>query len=358
MPWLPQTFLCPVRQFGIDPGDGKAGLEVGLPVVQAMLDSQPGLVVHHMQDPNQDRLMLQTMSYFRPKFGALPEAYRRFLTRWLAPGATLYVVACTQSWRVTRTSPRSVFQFGALGGATMEEYFNGGERVAAHLRRYRDPRSRWDPPPPDAQAPEAEWGFEESLLPELEALAREQGWRLVEIRFADPETLSFAAAAAYRAWYAAHDIRPTRLIVDNFVLMDPMRTIGLHAIPFWLVFNTEPSARSLARFLEQSPGFDEIHAMLFSNGMEGVGLVPIERWRQLVGQARVHGGFLGVDERRYPRDFATFIRFRADLARLAPWGEAPPPLSRDRFESLLAKEAAPLGITLSAKEAARRSRTG
>src|SRR5207244_1294602 len=168
-----------------------------------------------------------------------------------APGATLYVIACTQSWPVTRTSARSVFQFGAVGGATIDEYFNGSDRVRAYLQRYRVRHTRWHPPAPDDRAPEAEWGFEESLLPELADLARERGWRLIELRFDDPEILSFAAASIYRAWYAAHGVQPTRLILDNFVLMDPLRTIGLRAIPFWLVFNTEPSAASLARFLDQ-----------------------------------------------------------------------------------------------------------
>jgi len=77
-PWLPQTFMCPVRYVGIDPDDPRRGFEAGRPIVEAMLESQPNLSIHHMHDPNQDRLMLKTMSYYRLKHRRLPAAYRKF----------------------------------------------------------------------------------------------------------------------------------------------------------------------------------------------------------------------------------------------------------------------------------------
>jgi len=134
-PWLPQTFMCPVRHFGTDPDDPRLGFAAGRPIVEALLAAAPEMAVHHMHDPNQDRLMLQTMSYYRLKHRRLPPAYREALARRLPRGATLYIVNCTKRWPVTRTSARSVFQFGALGGATTEEYQKGGERVRAYLAR-------------------------------------------------------------------------------------------------------------------------------------------------------------------------------------------------------------------------------
>ncbi|WP_211230303.1 hypothetical protein [Inquilinus limosus] len=83
--------------------------------------------------------------------------------------------------------------------------------------------------------------------------------------------------------------------------------------------------------------------MLFSHGTEGVGVVGIDDWRRLLGRAR-KGRFLGVDEARYPRDFATFIRFHEALAELGMPFDLPPPLSPERFEALARRRGPALGI--------------
>jgi hypothetical protein len=86
VPWLPQTFLCPVRDIGSDPDDAEAGFARGKVVTETILAARPDISVHHMLDPNQDRLMLKMMSYFRLKYRKLPAAYREFLMRCLPRG--------------------------------------------------------------------------------------------------------------------------------------------------------------------------------------------------------------------------------------------------------------------------------
>ena len=54
--------------------------------------------LHHMHDPNQDRLMLGYITYFRPKFLRLPKAYRDFIVETLAPGGTLIITDCRLRW--------------------------------------------------------------------------------------------------------------------------------------------------------------------------------------------------------------------------------------------------------------------
>jgi hypothetical protein len=347
-PWLPQTFLCPIRRIGLDPDDPQRALAAGLPVAEALAAGNPDVSVHHMHDPNQDRLMLHTMAYYRLKFRRLPPAYRTLLERSLAPGATLYVVECGTSWPVTRTGERCSFQFGAVGGATLEEYFAGGPRLRAYFARYRVRRQRWEPPPPDAEAPEAEWGFEPALLADLAPLARARGWRLVRLRFRDPEDASLLAADLYRSWYRELGLDPSRLLVESFVLMAPLATLQQRLVPLWLVFNTEPSAATLCRFLGEGAAPEEIGLMLFSHGTEGVGVTPIETWRALLGRAGRRGLFLGVDEARYPRDFATFVRFHRDLRRLGDAQAPPPPLAVDRLEPWLRRHAAQRGVQIDA----------
>jgi len=345
VPWLPQTFLCPVRAPFSDPDDARRGFDEGRRIADAFLASDERIAVHQMQDPNQDRLMLASMRYFRLKYRALPLAYREFLLRQLPPGGTLYVNVCTRSWPVTRTSERSVFQFGATGGATEDEYLHGGPRVRDLLARYHSRWDRWHPPEPNAIVPEAEWGFDVALADDLARLARERNWRIVELRYREPEALSFVTARIIRQWYRDAGIDATRVVVDSFLLMDLLTTMRLHALPFWLLFGVEPSADALHRFLDEEGPFDAIDLMLFSHGTESIGLANIARWRALLARARREGRFVGVDTRRYPRDFATFARFGRALASRGP--QAPPParLAPSRFEALLREYGPAAGVS-------------
>src|SRR3546814_18527193 len=127
------------------------------------------------------------MTYIRGKALGLGPAYERFLGDVLEPGGTIVLVDCEQRGPTTRVGDRHLFQFGAVGGATVEELFHGGERVAAFLKRYGSDRRAWDPPEPDGDSPEAEWGFEPALRQDVERFARERGYRIVRLVFDKPE---------------------------------------------------------------------------------------------------------------------------------------------------------------------------
>ena len=109
--------------------------------------------------------------------------------------------------------------FGAMGGLEPDDYFRDDERVRDYLARYGIARPRWDPPEPNDTAPEAEWGFDPTLLDSIHALARDCGWRVVTLDFENPEALSWLTAAVYRAWYRELGFDPKRLL-------NPGRFIG------------------------------------------------------------------------------------------------------------------------------------
>jgi hypothetical protein len=90
--------------------------------------------------------------------------------------------------------------------------------------------------------------------------------------------------------------------------------------------------------------------MLFSGGTEGVGVAAIPQWRPLIERAQHCGRFIGVDERRYPRDFATFTRFHRALAELGLPFELPPPLSVGRFEALAREHGPRCGLDVNGPE--------
>jgi hypothetical protein len=67
IPWLPQTVLIPVRQSAFGPDEPVKAMRFGAEHAPRLLDANPDLQLHHMHDPNQDRLMAQNLAYFRVK---------------------------------------------------------------------------------------------------------------------------------------------------------------------------------------------------------------------------------------------------------------------------------------------------
>jgi hypothetical protein len=330
-PFLPQTVFLPVDQ-EVHPDDPKEAMELGREPGRALMDANPDWQLHHMHDANQDRLMVRALTYFRVKRRRLGASYRRFLDERLADGGTLLLVECTRSWGVTSVGERHVFQHGAVGGATEEEFHHGSERVEEYLERYDSPVRRWDGPDPDTEQPEAEWGFEPSLREDLLAYAQERGLRVVRVVFGDPHTLSPLVADLYRAWYERRGLRANRLLVQSFIALDPYWTLRTGSVPFWMRFNMEPSLEHVRDYLRDREPFDDIHLALFQHGVEAVGIPDGQRWRtEVLDQARRHGATLGADLDRFPADLAHYGRYHRRLRKLAPRYPLPAPLSVDTF---------------------------
>jgi hypothetical protein len=149
VPWLGQTWLVPVQRSGVHTDEPAQDLEWGEQPGRDLLDANPSWQLHHMHDPNQDRLMVQQMTYFRVKQRELGPHYRRFLQERLEPGGTILIIECQRRWPIITVSDRHYFQPGAMGGATPEEYIEGSERVAEYLRRYGSHRRDWKHGEPD-----------------------------------------------------------------------------------------------------------------------------------------------------------------------------------------------------------------
>lgn len=338
VPWLPQTFLIPVRR-SLPPDAATADLEWGRGPGRALLEVNPDVQLHHMHDPNQDRLMVQELAYFRVKIRRLGAAYERFVEETVAPGGRVIVLNCDHDWPTTRVDDRHVFQFGGLGGLQPEEYHRGSQRVASFLASQGESRISWNPPEPDGRSPEAEWGFEPALGTDVRAFADERDYRVWRLSFDDPRDLSRFVAALYREQYAERGLDTDRLLVQDFTLLDPWWTLRTGSIPFWLPFNAEPGAEELAEYLEDRPEpVDEMYATLFSNGIEAAGQASVDRWRSLLDTARTRGEFVGVDTAAYPLDFGIYVRYHSALPDVIPSREPLlPPVSVDEFSSF-AKE--------------------
>jgi hypothetical protein len=336
-PWLPQTFFIPVRRDGVHPDEGLDDLEWSRQHAPRLLDANPDLQLHHMHDPNQDRLMVQRMTYFRVKRRSLGEAYERFLLDHLEPGGTIVLVETEVRWPVIRVSDRHVFQPGATGGIEPEEYLHGSERVRDYLERYDSHRRSWDYGEPNDEAPEAEWGFEPALRDDVMAFAERNGFQVERLRFVEPEDLSPAVADLYRWWYEQRGLKPIRLLAESFILMEPTWALRTGSAPYWTKFSTEPSAQKLEAYLDESGPWEELMIMLFPHGTEGAGLADIERWRQVMHKAGA-GRFLGVTEDAFPRDFAGLKNYYESLVAVGERFPLPDhPLSLDAVRDFLAE---------------------
>jgi hypothetical protein len=316
MPFLPQGFLVPVRQRGRHVDDAGAEVALGRAAARRVLAANPDLHLHQMQDPNQDRLMLSHIRYFRMKWRRLPEAYSRWLARTLPPGATLLVSECRLRWPVTRLGERHVFQFGGHGALSADGYRRPSRDVAAFLAQHDSPRRRWSPPDADEDAAEAEWGLAPEFLADVERLARRHGWRLQKLSFDESDDLSAPVADLHRAWYATRSAPAERLVVGSFGMLDPWTVLATGSVPFWLEFGVEAAAAKLERYLDEAEPFDEILVTAFPHGVESLGLADGGRWEELARRARRSGRLVGIDARAYPRDLAAYLRFGADLASL------------------------------------------
>lgn len=173
IPWLPQTFLIPVARSGPDPDEPLQDVKWAEEFAPMFLENNPDVQLHHMHDPNQDRLMIQRMTYFRVKRLWLGEAYENFIRQSLEPGGTVFIIECGLKWPTTKFAERHIFQFGALGGAIADEYHHGGKRVEDYLTRHNSPKKKWQPPASDGLRPEAEWGFEPRLRGRYRAIRKQ-----------------------------------------------------------------------------------------------------------------------------------------------------------------------------------------
>ncbi|WP_216843482.1 hypothetical protein [Phytoactinopolyspora alkaliphila] len=336
IPWLPQTILVPVRQ-KVHPDDPKEALRRGERYGRRLVEAHPGIQLHHMHDPNQDRLMVRALTYFRIKRRVLGQDYEQLLRDRLPPGGTIIVADCRRTWTTTQVAERFVFQHGAPGGATESEYHHGSARVAEYLRRYDSPVRRWEGPELDGQSPEAEWGFEPSLLDDIQRFADEHGHRVVRLSFDDPEDASPLVADLHRWWYRRRRIPSNRLIVSSFAVTEPYWTARTGSVPFWMKFNTEPSLASLDEYLRAVDPYDEIYLMLFQHGVEAVGVPGKEQWEAVLGHARRTGNTLGVDLDEFPLDFSHFARYDQAIPQQIPSRyPLPAPLQLSELEEFLA----------------------
>lgn len=271
--------------------------------------------------------MVRHIAYFRMKMRALTRAYRQFLLRTLAPGGTILVVDTDLHWPVTRRGPRHVYQQGAVGGLTPEEYVVGSPRVDRFLSEQRAGIHEWHFPPVTEWVTEAEWGYESALTADIRAFATQHGYRIAHLRLDSPDSMGPVVADLYRDWYATTGPPSARLLVETFICTEPGWALATRTVPLWLTFATEPALDGFSHYLSENPAFNEIAITLFAHGVRSAGYAAADRWLEAARQHGMQVTLADVDPQKWPSDFATLARYADALHELAPRGGYPEPLS-------------------------------
>ncbi|MBE9078607.1 hypothetical protein IQ241_15110 [Romeria aff. gracilis LEGE 07310] len=336
IPWLPQTLLTCVRH-SVDKDEPVRELAWGKKSVRPLLRHNPDLLAYQMHDPNQDRLKVGRVSYFRLKRRRLGPSFEQFLQDRLVPGGTLFLLDCQYTWLSTQADNRHYFQVGGKGKLSPEDYLQPSQQVADFLKRRGSRHRQWQSPLAHGRWPEAEWGFDPELRGDVERFAQQHGFQVCWITFSDPQDLSPLVANLYRWWYQQRGLPSGRLLSESFVYLQPWWVLRLGLVPFWAVFNDQTSLERLTKYLEAAPPYDEVYATLFSNGLYSLGIASIEQWQTIFDRANQHGQFIGVNERAYPRDNASFVRHYTDLKSFKQRYPLPNPLTLSQLSEFLAQ---------------------
>lgn len=316
IPWLPQTFLVPVRRpQDISVDDPKRIMDWGKEPGDVLLKNNPDVQLHHMFDPVQDRLVHEYMTSFRVKKIKLGAIYEQFIKESLAPGGTILVSECQLKWPTTRIDNRHVFQFGHPGIATREEYQKGGSRVKNFLSKNNSDVNKWDAPNTDSESAEAEWGFEPLLYKDIERVAAEGGYKIKRVTYTEPDHPSPFVAELYRWWYRQRRMVSNRLVAGSYNQFEPYWTIKTGSVPFWMKFNSESSAQWLEEYLSHHDSFDEIYLMLSAHGLHGLDLPGTDRWKSILAKSKIRGEFFGVDPQKEADDFSSFIKYNLEFKK-------------------------------------------
>lgn len=312
IPWLPQTVLVPVRRHG-DPGRPDLALDFGRRWGPEFLAANPDVVLHQMHDAAQDELMIARMAYFRTKWQGLPEAYERFLSDRLAPGAPVFMVEDRLTWPCTRVADRHWFQTGGLGGMAPEDHL-----AAPHT------------PAADADAPEAEWGTEPHFVDAVRRWCADHDHPLVMISYSGPQSPAGTVAEIIRSSLRGRGERSDELIIPSFVLGDPWRTLNRALVPYWTYFPVHDAVSGLDDYLTGTEPFRRVYLLGFQHGVDSPGVAAPEDFGEVIRRHGAEPVMLAVRTKQWPHDIGSLARYGQALDRL-PFGRRPwSPLSPDQ----------------------------
>jgi len=227
------------------------------------------------------------VDFVRVKLLELPDRYREFIDRHLAPGGKLIIVDCTYRWPQYELDKRAYLQVGGLGAVSPDTYLERWPfELGVSIRR------------------ESEWGCPETFAAAAVSYAAEKGIDTVTISFDHPFDYSLLA---YQAYLACGGVRGRSLLIDCFNHINPRTNIQTGIPALWLPFNTVEGLALVEEALGEEP-LDWIGFAPLPSFAESPDTVPLEEWIDLLSRyGKVE--LLGIDPGRFPVDPLAPFRF-------------------------------------------------
>ena len=310
-PFLTTSFGLAIRHHPIDPDDLDAYAATGDRYAADILEgADPGSieVVDHY-DPLHDRSLVKYVNFLRVKLHTVPQVYREFIRKNLAPGGKIILVDCTYPWPQLRVGKDSYFQIGGLGGLTPEDYLK-----------------RWGRDLPLEMRPESEWGCPPEFSAALREFAKEAGIEVVEISYSHP---SDYGALSYRAYLACPGVRKREIMFDCFNYQNPLTNLQSGIPALWLPFNTQ-DALSFVRGFLVGREFSRIYLAMVPSFARSPDTAKLDAWEDVLS---VHGGLdlLAIDREAFPADALAPFGYAEAMKRLRKEYHLPAPLELDTW---------------------------
>lgn len=331
-PFLPQAFVLTL-QGGAPDGDARAYYQRSADLALRFAHNNPGVMTIQHYDPIHDGWLTRDVNHLRFKLLEVPESYKQFIRERLEPGGEVICLEGGVSWLRYRVGTRSVFQVGGWGDISAEEFLEGSQRIREYCRSIGMDISDWRL---DGFAlergPESEWGSEPGFSAALETFCRAEGFRFTTIPFPHPQDVSCLAFHAVQRLLEKNGQYASGVMVETFTQYDATAVMRSGLLPLWLIFNTQDSARFLAKMAGRFPRGLPVFFSPLSTFSITPDMAAWNDWEQaLTGLDWIN---IGARRSHYPADTLALLDWFKPLRR---WVEQHPNpvIGRLRGEELL-----------------------
>jgi hypothetical protein len=296
--WLPTSFTVTAPWPGGSATDWVAAVHWGSWLAARILARNPGVTVRQTHDPVLRGPLCGSTVSLHVRWRTVPEAYLRFLTSRLTPGAASVLVRDLRTWPVVDGSPGYSFQIGSpTNGWTAAEHTPDNPGFGRLLRGIS--AGEWPAVRAVHQRRYAETSGEPALEPELRRIAAGTGLRSHRILYAEGHGLSAAVADLYRSRLRAVGGGRHCAVVTGR-MTDPWAVIDAGMVPYWCESSSLSAVETAERWLAGSEPFDTVSVLPDPPGTVHDHIATPAHWRSLVGFGRRGGRVDSLVARRYP----------------------------------------------------------
>ncbi|MBA4384252.1 MAG: hypothetical protein C0410_05920 [Anaerolinea sp.] len=314
-PFLPQAFVMTLKT-GTMNGDVNAYNQLSLDVARKITQNNHDLMSIQHYDPVHDGWLVKRVNHLRVKLIDLPEEYKAFIKKKLAPGGDVVYLEGTAKWKRFRTGEKNVFQVGGWGDINDEAFIFGNDKLSQFAEKEKLDYLHWmlnDYPLEDG--PESEWGSEEGLGEALQDFCKKEGFNFIKISYQDPNNFSKLAFRTKKKILENAHLEPSGVAVEMFSQFDTSIIDHSRLLPLWLIFNTMDSMRFLESMTSEFPKSKPVFFSSLATFSVTPDLVPFTEWERVLNNFEVIN--IGARKNHYPADTLALLDWKKLLEKWA-----------------------------------------